>query len=136
MTYNQVVTMIGEIANAINSDGIFLHGRTYDTTLGYDRLYPQIQLFPFSQSPENSNENIIRTTCLIGFFQVDSHENNLTQRQAIIAEMDDLARAFEDALRLQKIQIISLRREPQYLVQMGVVSGIAMEVVFQSGRGC
>jgi hypothetical protein len=50
--------------------------------------------------------------------------------------MDDLARAFGDALRLQTIQVISLRREPQYLVQMGVVSGIAMEVVFQSGRGC
>lgn len=136
MTYNEVVTMMQLVSNAVNSAGVFLHGRNYDTTLGYDKVYPQIQLFPFTQSPESSNENIIRSTCLIGFYQLDSHENTLQQRQTIIAQMDDLARAFEAALRQQNIQVISLRREPQYLVQMGVVSGVAMEVVFQSGVGC
>ena len=73
---------------------------------------------------------------LIGFWKEDDHANNMVERQNIINDMMQLSILFESGLRQQTVFIESLRREPQYLVQMGVVSGVAMEVVIQSSVGC
>lgn len=136
MTYNDLITLIQTVANAANPTGSFYHGRTYDTSLKFDGTYPQIHLYPFNQNLVAGNENIVRSTMLIGFWKEDDHSNNMVERQNIINDMMQLSILFESGLRQQTVFIESLRREPQYLVQMGVVSGVAMEVVIQSSVGC
>jgi hypothetical protein len=133
MQYNDVVNMVEGIASALGVQ--FFHGRNYDTTLEFGNNYPQIHLFPFQQT--NVNENILRNDLLIGFFDVDGHENTMQQRQQIIASMWAVAAQFEQAARqVSGIQVISIVREPQYLQMMGVMSGVALRFVFNSGVGC
>jgi hypothetical protein len=133
MQYNDVVNMVEGIANALGVQ--FFHGRNYDTTLEFGNAYPQIHLFPFQQT--NVNENILRNDLLIGFFDIDGHENTMQQRQQIIANMWAVAAQFEQAARqVSGIQVISIVREPQYLQMMGVMSGVALRFVFNSGVGC
>lgn len=137
MTYKEIVTLIKTIAEAINPDGSFFHGRTYDTTLEFAAICPQIHLYPFTMQPEQSNYNIIRSELLIAFWKEDGHENTMAQREDIIAAMDDLCVLFEAAIRAtENVQILSFRKEPQYLSQMGVVSGIACNISLHSAVLC
>ncbi len=136
MTYNEIINMIKEVAEKVNPIGSFFHGRTYDTTLKFDKIYPQIHLYPFNQSLVSGTENIDRSNLLIGFWKEDSHDNNMNERQNIINEMMNLSNEFETELRTKSVFIESVRREPQYLVQMGVVSGSAMEIVIQTAKNC
>jgi len=137
MTYNEVVTLVSSIAAAVNADGAFFHGRTFDTTLEYGSLWPQIHLYPFTQTDDLSNSAIVKSDLLIGFWKPDGHEKTMDEREQIISEMDVLSRAFTEAFKLSSgVQIISLRREPQYLTQMGVASGVAVQLVFNSKVSC
>ncbi len=137
MTYNEIVNLIKATAEAVNANGLFLHGRNFDLTLEFNKVFPQIHLYPFTQTIDRDNTHIVATTMTIGFWSEDGHEQNLDQRQELINQMDLLSIAFETALRTApKIQIISIRREPQYLMYMGVLSGVAINVVINSGYSC
>jgi len=137
MTYNEVVSLVSGIAASVNSGGSFFHGRTFDTTLEYSNLWPQIHLYPFTQNDDLNNAAIVKSDLLIGFWKPDGHEKTMAERQAIISEMDVLSRAFTEAFKLSSgVQIISIRREPQYLSQMGVASGVAVQLVFNSKVSC
>lgn len=137
MTYKEIVTLIKTIAESINPGGSFFHGRTYDTALEFGAVYPQIHLYPFTMQPEQSNYNIIRSELLIAFWKEDGHENTMEQREDIIAAMDDLCVLFEAAIRAtENVQVLSFRKEPQYLSQMGVVSGIACNISLHSAVIC
>ncbi len=136
MTFDQIVDLIKNISEDVNASGSFFHGRTYDTTLEFGNVYPQVHLYPFIQALE-ANQNIVRSDLLIGFWKEDGHEKTMIERQQIISDMFTLSIQFEAALRASAgVQIISLRREPQYLSQMGVVSGCAMQVIINSSVGC
>jgi len=137
MTYSEVVTLISGIANAVNPDGAFFHGRTFDTTLEYGNLWPQIHLYPFTQTDDLNNPAVNKTDLLIGFWKPDGHENTMSDRESIISDMDVLSRLFTDSfIATANVQLISLRREPQYLTQMGVASGVAVQIVFNSKLAC
>lgn len=137
MTYKEIVTLVKTIAETINPDGSFFHGRTYETTLEFGSVYPQIHLYPFTMQPEQSNYNIIRSELLVAFWKQDGHENTMEQREDMIAEMDDLCVLFEAAIRAtENVQVLSFRKEPQYLSQMGVVSGIACNISLHSAVLC
>lgn len=137
MTYKEIVTVVKNISEAINPGGSFFHGRNYDTTLEFGAVYPQIHLYPFTMQPEQSNYNIIRSELLIAFWEEDGHENTMQQREDIIAAMDDLCVLFEAAIRAtENVQVLSFRKEPQYLSQMGVVSGIACNISLHSAVLC
>jgi hypothetical protein len=137
MTYNEAITLIKNVAEAVNPTGLFLHGRNFDLTLEFNKKFPQIHLYPFTQVVDQLNINNISTTMTIGFWVEDGHEQNLEQRQELISEMDDLSLLFENELRTRKkIQLTSVRREPQYLMYMGVLSGIALNINISSGRSC
>lgn len=137
MTYKEIVTLVKTISETINLGGSFFHGRTYDTTLEFGAVYPQIHLYPFTMQPDQSNYNIIRSELLIAFWNEDGHENTMEQREDIIAAMDDLCVLFEAAIRAtENVQVLSFRKEPQYLSQMGVVSGIACNISLHSAVLC
>jgi len=137
MTYNEVVSLVSSVAAAVNPDGAFFHGRTFDTTLEYGNLWPQIHLYPFTQTDDLNNPATNKSDLLIGFWKPDGHDKTMQERQEIISEMDVLSRLFTEAFKLESnVQIISLRREPQYLSQMGVASGVAVQLVFNSKVGC
>jgi hypothetical protein len=137
MTYNEVVTLVSNIAATVNTDGAFFHGRTFDTTLEFGSLWPQIHLYPFTQTDDLNNGSTNKSDLLIGFWKPDGHENTMEQREEIISDMDELSRLFtEEFKKSSGIQIISLRREPQYLTQMGVASGVAVQLVFNSKVSC
>jgi hypothetical protein len=137
MTYNEVIELIKNTADFVNPNGLFLHGRNFDLTLEFNQVFPQVHLYPFTQTIDRDNTHIVQTTMLVGFWAQDGHENSLSQRQSIINDMDLLSIAFETKLReAPKIQILSIRREPQYLMYMGVLSGVALNIIINSGRGC
>jgi hypothetical protein len=126
MTYSEVVTLIEQVANTVNANGVFFHGRNYDTSLEYGDVFPQIQLYPFTQ--DNFGDNFKRNNLLISFLIEDSHDYTLAQRQALINQMDVLSLAFETVLRTQTVQIETIRREPQFMTLMGNLTGIAMRI--------
>jgi hypothetical protein len=126
MTYSEVVTLIEQVANTVNANGVFFHGRNYDTSLEYGDVFPQIQLYPFTQ--DNFGDNFKRNNLLISFLIEDSHDYTLAQRQALINQMDVLSLAFETQLRTQTVQIETIRREPQFMTLMGNLTGIAMRI--------
>ncbi len=137
MTYNEFVNMIKEVAESVNTNGLFLHGRNFDLTLEFNQVFPQIHLYPFTQTTPPDNIFIVNTQATIGFWKMDGHEQSIEERQAIISEMDVLSLAFEDALRVKRgIQVMAIRREPQYLMYMGVLSGVALNININSGRIC
>jgi sporulation-control protein spo0M len=137
MNYNEAVELIKEVADAVNPTGLFLHGRNFDLTLEFNQKFPQIHLLPFTQTTGSDNIFLVTTTMLIAFVDQDGHENTMEQRQEIIAAMDDLAALFEAELRnKKKIQVTSIRREPQYLIYMGVLSGMALNITINSKTSC
>lgn len=137
MTYNEFVELIKETANTVNEDGIFFHGRNFDLTLEFNRVFPQIHLYPFVQTDNANNEHIAITQATIGFWKMDGHEQSLEERQEIISDMDILCTNFLTELKTKKgFQLISTRREPQYLMYMGVLSGIALQININSLRSC
>jgi hypothetical protein len=137
MTYNEFVILVKSVADSVNADGLFLHGRNFDLTLEFNKVFPQIHLYPFTQSINSDNTNIVNTQATIGFWVMDGHELTIEQRQAFIAQMDDLSLLFENELRTRsRIQVMTIRREPQYLMYMGVLSGVALNININSGRSC
>jgi hypothetical protein len=137
MTYNDIVFLVKTISESVNPNGSFFHGRTYDVTLEYGAKFPQIHLYPFTQNVEPANNSIIRTDLIIGFWEEDSHSNSKEERQAIIDNMSQLSLLFETGIRsINQAQILSFRREPQYLTQMGVASGVLCQVSIHTIVGC
>jgi hypothetical protein len=137
MTYNEFVILIKSVADSVNADGLFLHGRNFDLTLEFNKVFPQIHLYPFTQSINSDNTNIVNTQANVGFWVMDGHESTIEQRQSFIAQMDDLSLLFENELRTRsRIQVMTIRREPQYLMYMGVLSGVALNININSGRSC
>lgn len=136
MKYNDVVTLIETVANAANPSGVFMHGRKFDASLEFNNVWPQIHLYPFKQRKDSNNENIIISEILMGFWQEDGHENTMQQKQAIIAEMDNMAIAFENAIRLLGVQVLSFNKDPEYNTLISVASGVSVGFSLVSGVGC
>jgi hypothetical protein len=74
----------------------------------------------------------------MAFVKADTGDNDVNEREAIIAEMDALCNAFIDELieaNSDAVQFDSVRTEPQYNVLEGV-SGFSLSINMVTVAGC
>lgn len=126
MAYQDAVNVVRNAAAAVNASGFFVHGRRSDGSINYDEAFPQIHLYPFTSSANIADNWVDIFDMQIGFWQQDSPESTPEEREAIIAEMDVLMRAFITELRnTSLVQIDTLTTEPQYRTLSATLSGYA-----------
>ena len=138
MDYQQIINAIRNAANAVNPTGTFIHGRNSDAANRPDAPYPRIHLYPFTQDRQPNDLERRSSSILMAFVKADTGDNDVNEREAIIAEMDALCNAFIDELieeNSDAVQFDSVRTEPQYNVLEGV-SGFSLSINMVTVAGC
>ena len=138
MTFQQVLNMVRDTANAVNPTGHFIHGRNSDAADASDKPYPHVILYPFTQD-RAPNDTFKRTSNLLfSFVEKDQGDQDPAPREVIIAAMDVLCEAFIDRLEVDydsDIEFTSIRSEPQYQILEGV-SGYSLSITIKSQVEC
>ena len=106
----------------------FIHGRLQDFTNEYSGTYPLVTLLPFTITDFRSTPDSVfdNSNILVGFWQQDSPDTTPSQREAIIAAMDNLSDTFIDNLLDIGIKLSNINKEPQYQMFQGTLSGFAI----------
>jgi hypothetical protein len=138
MSFIQTVNEIRGVANSVNPNGRFDHGRVVDASQAFKGAYPFIWLYPFNMDAASGGDFIDDNILLIGFWAQDKPSTSTADREVIIAAMDALAREFFAELQENKlIRILGkVRMEPQYQMYNGTVSGIAARFTYQNFAAC
>ena len=138
MTFQQILDMVRDTANAVNPTGTFIHGRNSDAANSSSLPYPRIHLYPFPQERSPLDTFKRTTPLLFSFVELDDGTQDESERETIIANMDVLAQSFLDRLELDyetDIEFTSIRTEPQYQILEGV-SGYSLSITIKSQVGC
>ena len=138
MSYISTVSEIRAAATAaLNGQGRFDHGRHVDLSQKFDGEYPFIFLYPITIANPDSPGFIDRNNIMIGFWKEDRPDSSTIEREQSIAEMDALSDLFLSALDEQpKARITSIRKEPQYQMYQGTVSGFAISFTYENYDAC
>ena len=106
----------------------FIHGRLQDFTNEYSGTYPLVTLLPFTITDFRSTPDSVfdNSNILVGFWHQDSPDTTPSQREAIIAAMDNLSDTFIDNLLDIGIKLSNINKEPQYQMFQGTLSGFAI----------
>jgi hypothetical protein len=138
MSYQSTVSEIRAAALvALNGQGRFDHGRHVDLSQKFDGEYPFIFLYPVTVQRPDSPGFINRGNILIGFWMQDQPDTSTLEREQIIAQMDTLSDVFLTALELnEKSRITGVRKEPQYQMYQGTVSGFAISFTYENFDAC
>jgi hypothetical protein len=127
MSYQGVVNIIRGVSVAVNPTGFFQHGRTWDASLNFDEGDPQIYLYPLQNTVDESNSYFEAWTVAMGFFYQDAQDSTVEQREAIMANADNLVRTFLATITLvEGIEISGIRTEPRYRQMAGTYSGMLL----------
>lgn len=127
MSYHGVVNIIRTVAQAINPDGFFQHGRTWDASLNFDEGNPQIYLYPLQNSIDESNHYYETWSVVMGFFIQDTQDSSPAEREETIKNADILQRQFTTALnQIEGIEVSAIRTEPKYRQMAGTYSGVLL----------
>ena len=114
---------------AVPSAERFIHGRIVDFSQDYSGTYPLITLLPFTindarSMPDNTFDS---AAVVVGFWKQDRPDTTPAEREAIIAEMDTLSDLFLNNILLSKTtKLTEIRKEPQYQMFQGTLSGFAI----------
>jgi hypothetical protein len=138
MSYQQTVNEVRVVAQTINAEGTFDHGRIVDASAAFKVAMPVIWLYPFDMMGASGGEFIDDNMLLIGFWKQDSPKSLTSERESIIESMYQLSKQFTDLLQQNKLIRINgkIRREPQYQMYNGTVSGIAVQFTYQNFGPC
>ena len=138
MSYQSTVNEIRTAANAaLSGNGRFDHGRHVDISQKFDGDYPFIFLYPITVIPADSPDFIDQSNIMIGFWMQDRPDTSTLDREQIIAQMDVLSDLFLQALETnEKIRITARRKEPQYQMYQGTVSGFALQFTYRNYTAC
>lgn len=138
MSYQTTVNAIRSAAEAVNPDGTFRHGRRVDASQGsIADVFPVIHLFPFQMPKPTNDDHISDNVMLMGFWMQDRPETSVEEREALIAEMDELCDDFLNELGSNKVvRVVGALAEPQYQMFNGTLSGIALRFTFQDSTPC
>ncbi len=138
MTFQQVLDMVRDTANAVNPTGTFIHGRNSDAANAQSLPYPRIHVYPFTQD-RDPNDTYKRTSQLLfSFVEKDEGHQDAAKREVIIAAMDSLSQDFIDRLEVDyetDVEFTAIRSEPQYQILEGV-SGYTLSMTIKSQVGC
>lgn len=133
MSYHGVVNIIRTVAQAINPDGFFQHGRTWDASLNFDEGNPQIYLYPLQNSIDESNHYYETWSVVMGFYIQDTQDSLPAEREEIIKNADILQRQFTTALnQIEGIEVSAIRTEPKYRQMAGTYSGVLLNFTLGS----
>jgi len=138
MTFQEIINMIRTTAETVNPTGSFIHGRNSDAANTPEKAYPRIHLYPFKRKRAKNNIHHRTSDLLIAFVKQDSGDNDVEEREEIIAEMDVLCGAFLESLEDvydTAIQFDDITEEPQYNILEGV-SGYALQLRIITINGC
>jgi len=138
MTFQQVLDMVRNTANAVNPTGTFIHGRNSDAANAQNLPYPRIHLYPFTQDRAPLDTYKRTSQLLFSFVEKDEGHQDAAKREVIIAAMDVLCQDFIDRLEVDyesDVEFTSIRSEPQYQILEGV-SGYSLSVTIKSQVGC
>ena len=138
MTFQQVLDMVRNTANAVNPTGTFIHGRNSDAANAQNLPYPRIHLYPFTQDRAPLDTYKRTSQLLFSFVEKDEGHQDAAKREVIIAAMDVLCQDFIDRLEVDyesDVEFTAIRSEPQYQILEGV-SGYSLSVTIKSQVGC
>jgi len=138
MTFQQVLDMVRDTANAVNPTGTFIHGRNSDAANASGAPYPRIHVYPFTQDRDPSDTFKRTSQLLFSFVEIDAGDQDLAKREVIIAAMDALCDDFIDRLVVDytsDVEFTAIRSEPQYQILEGV-SGYTLSITIKSQTGC
>lgn len=137
MSYQSTVNAIRTAAiAALDGAGRFDHGRHVDISQKFDGEYPFIFLYPVTVNAPDSPGFIDRSNLMIGFWMQDRPDTSTTERESIIAQMDALSNSFLAALDGDKVRMSGIRKEPQYQMYQGTLSGFAVQLTFENFDPC
>lgn len=132
MSYQAVVNVIRDTANAVNPTGTFTHGRRSDASLEFDGTFPQIHLFPFVGDVDKTNAYTESYSIQMLFCGQDAPDSSNEEREAIIAAMDVLSREFINTLfDTDGVTMSRIRTEPNYRILSGTTSGYIVSFTLQ-----
>ncbi len=133
MNYQAIVNAIRDTATSVNPTGTFTHGRGSDQANVPHEHYPRINLYPFTQTRTGANLYTRSTTLLLYFVDLDTGDNDMSEREATIAAMQELVDAFIALLESDfesEIQIGNVKDEPLYNILEGVTGyGLSIDIV-------
>lgn len=135
MTYQAIVDLIRNTANAINPTGHFMHGRNTDGSLDYDYPFPQIHLMPVQTTFDMAN-SVKEHTLILMFWEQDSPESSNDEREALISAMDILSDTFLLTLNNNNINITDVLKTPEYRQLSGTASGYGLQFTITSKESC
>jgi len=124
--YIDFINVFKTIADEINQNGTFYHGRVSDANLAIDKLpLPQIHVYPFKVAPINKNYGLDNApNILLAFIFQDSPNSSDTERDAIINLADTMQRAFRSKLDELSLDYTNYEAEPFFKQFSGVTSGM------------
>lgn len=131
MTYLETVNFIRDIADSINPNGTFTHGRRVDGSAEYAGPFPQILLEPFINS-KDLVRGVSTSNISLGFMFQDAATNTPEQREIIIGMADELCSEFEKQLLNSKVDTGVVRETPFYMIFSGTVSGYLLSFTITS----
>lgn len=123
----------------VNPDGTNKHGRRDDRSRdSVDMPFPLCWLLPFTVQDPVPGDVWFTTPMVVGFWEQDSPDTSEEQREDIIRRMDILATQYIGALRLlnKQYDIRNVRREPQYRMFSGTLSGVAISFNYLTTEPC
>lgn len=139
MTYSNLVNYFKAKALIVNPSGTFIHGKKPDASLtSSSTVFPLIWVAPFRESTDRIKGNINRQIT-IAFFDQDSPNKTLDQRQALIQSMWALKESFMTSINNDLPRVLSTANEsatPEYSQLAGTVSGYAISFNIQSKIPC
>ena len=130
--------MARDTAKVVNPTGTFVHGRNSDAANSQSLPYPRIHLYPFTQERAPLDTFKRTTPLLFSFVELDEGNQDESERETIIANMDALVQSFLDQLEIDyetDIEFTAIRTEPQYQILEGV-SGYTLGFTIKSQVGC
>lgn len=135
--YIDAIAIFKDIAETINPNGTFYHGRIPDANLAIDRKpLPQIHVYPFRVQPSGALDSA--SNIRIAFLFQDSPNSNDEQRNDITNLADTMQRKFKQALGALDVQVSNWEAEPFYKQFSGVTSGmyVRFKLEYKSSKNC
>lgn len=139
MTYSEIITVIRNAVNAVNTNGRFTNIRNPDGSLDLDPPFPIVNLntLRITRTGDDYNEGIRPWAVTMNFLKNDSQDNPQEDMEEIISEMFNLSETFLDkllenpAIRIDNIQGTHERRPLQ-----GQFSGFSLSFTIITRKQC
>lgn len=125
MSYQAVVTIIRNVAEAVNPNCFFEHGRKWDASLNFNEAPEQIYLYPLTApSVDLTNTFYEAWQCVMGFYVEDEPDSTPLNMESKLAALDSVTTEFLNTINdVEGIEIRGIRKEPNYRQMAGTYTG-------------